>query len=167
MFTKVNARQEQFLWLVVDGMPATRAYAEIYGQDKSESTCAVSASQLLKNPKVMARRQELIASRAARQPVTVEFLTREALATVQEARALGQGSAALQGYQLIAKLHGLLVDKVQTDVLIRKPSASPESPDDMAPDEWLNQYANTKQLVIENIQVVEPSSSTDDGSDTT
>jgi len=165
MFTKVNARQEQFLWLVVDGVPATRAYAEAYGQDKSENVCAVSASQLLRNPKVIARRQEIIAAKAARQPITVEFLTREALATVNEARALGQGSAALQGYQLVAKLHGLLVDKVQTDVLIRKPSSSPESPDDMAPDEWLNQYANTK--LIENIVDVTPSPSTDDGDGTT
>jgi hypothetical protein len=46
----------------------------------------------------------------------------------------------------IAKLHGLLVDKVQADVLVRKPSASPESPDDMAPDEWLNQYASAKLI---------------------
>ena len=95
----------------------------------------------------------------------IEFLTAETLATIGEARALGQGSAALQGYQLVAKLHGLLVDKVQTDVLIRKPSSSPESPDDMAPDEWLNQYANTK--LIENIVDVTPSPSTDDGDGTT
>ena len=167
MFTHIPVKQEQFLFLVVEGMTATAAYAKVYGEDKSRAVCEAAASRVLSSVKVKARRQEMLAAKAAAAPITVEYLTREALATVQEARALGQGSAALQGYQLVAKLHGLLVDKVQTDVLIRKPSASPESPDDMAPDEWLNQYANTKQLVIENIQVVEPSSSTDDGSDTT
>jgi len=160
MFTKVNARQEQFLWLVVDGVPGSRAYAEAYGQHLSAATCEVNASKLLRQAKVIARRQELIAARAARQPITVEYLTREALATSVEARALGQGSAALQGYQLVAKLHGLLIDRQQTDVLIRKPSASPESPDDMEASAWLEQYANTK--LIENNTVEEPASSVDD-----
>jgi hypothetical protein len=49
----------------------------------------------------------------------------------------------------VAKLHGLLIDRQQTDVLIRKPSASPESPDDMAADEWLSQYAVTNQIAKE------------------
>ena len=90
----------------------------------------------------------------------------EALATATEARALGQGSAALQGYQLVAKLHGLLIDRQQTDVLIRKPSASPESPDDMDADAWLSQYASgvvqpERSLLTD--QNVEPADPVDDG----
>jgi hypothetical protein len=72
--------------------------------------------------------------------MSTEFLSREALAVALEARALGQGSAAIQAYQLVAKLHGLLVDRVQTDVLVRKPSASPDSPDDLSAEEWLAGY---------------------------
>jgi hypothetical protein len=146
MFTKVNARQERFLWLVVDGIPGSRAYAEAYGQNLSQQTCEVNASKLLRQAKITARRNELIAAKAAREPMGVPFLTGELIAIASEARALGQGSAAVQALMGVAKLHGLLVDRVQQDVLVRKPSASPDSPDDMDAAQWLSQYAVTPQL---------------------
>jgi hypothetical protein len=161
MFTHIPVKQEQFLFLVVEGMTATAAYAKVYGEDKSRAVCEAAASRVLSSVKVKARRQEMLAAKAAATPITVEYLTREALATVQEARALGQGSAALQGYQLVAKLHGLLIDRQQTDVLIRKPSSSPESPDDLSAEDWLTEYASTK-LITENTVTVEPSD--DEGS---
>jgi len=65
------------------------------------------------------------------------------MAIAGEARALGQGSAAVQAMMGAAKLQGLIVDKVQSDVLVRKPSASPESPDDMSPEQWLGEYTTT------------------------
>lgn len=167
MFTKVNVRQEQFLWLVVDGMPATRAYAEVYGLDKSEGTCASNASKLLKNAKVLARRQEIVAAKAARQPMSAEFLTREALATAAEARSIGQHSAAIAGYHLAAKLHGLIVDRAQLDTIVRKPSASPESPDDMSEEQWLGQFGVTidhnpethADKMLTNVKTIEPEGS--------
>ena len=134
----------------LNGVPGSHAYAMVYGQQLSKATCEANAARLLGSAKAKARRAELIAAKAAAMPISVEYLTREALATAGEARALGQGSAALQGYQLVAKLHGLLVDRVQADVLVRKPSASPDSPDDMAADEWLSQYAVTAQIPKEN-----------------
>jgi len=146
MFTRLNARQEQFLWLVVDGVPGSHAYAEVYGQDKSKAVCEVNASKLLRQAKVQARRQEIIQARAKRQPITVEYLSTELVAIANEARALGQASAAAQSLMGVAKLHGLLVDRVQADVLVRKPSASPESPDDLSAEEWLNQYASAKLI---------------------
>jgi hypothetical protein len=93
----------------------------------------------------------------------VEYLTNELVAVSRETRALGQGSAAVQALMGVAKLHGLLVDKVQADVLVRKPSASPESPDDMAPDEWLNQYASAKLIEQKSSDLVEPEHSEPDG----
>jgi hypothetical protein len=115
----------------------------------SRTTAASNASRLLTKANIIARRQELVTSKLAAQPITVAYLTREALATAGEARALGQGSAALQGYQLVAKLHGLLVDRVQSDVLIRKPSSSPESPDELSAEQWLSEYAVTRQITKE------------------
>jgi len=145
---------------VLNGLPGSHAYAMVYGQDRAKSTCEVNASKILGSTKVQQRRQELLAARAAAQPISVEFLTRELVAIAGESRALGQGSAATQAMMGVAKLHGLLVDKVQSDVLIRKPSSSPESPDDMAAEAWLEQYANTK--LIENNKEEPPSSSVDD-----
>ena len=137
MFTKLRPRQEQFLWLVLDGVPGSRAYAEVYGQQLSKATCEVNASKLLSSTKVLARRQELIASKAAATPITASFLSRELMAVAGESRALGQGSAAVAALMGAAKLNGLIVDKVQQDVLVRKPSASPESPDEMSAEQWL------------------------------
>jgi len=157
MFTHIPVKQEQFLFLVVEGMTATAAYAKVYGEDKSRAVCEAAASRVLSSVKVKARRQEMLAAKAAATPITVEYLTREALATATEARALGQGSAAITGYQLVAKLHGLLIDRQQTDVLIRKPSASPQSPDDLSAEDWLTEYASTK-LIENSTEQVEPPS---------
>jgi hypothetical protein len=143
MFTKLKPRQEQFLWLVLEGVPQQRAYAEVYGQHLSENSCAASASKMLTVPKVIQRRNEIIAAKAARQPMTAEFLTRELVAVAGESRALGQGSAAVAAFMGIAKIQGLIIDRVQSDVLVRKPSATPESPDDMSPEEWLGEYTLT------------------------
>jgi hypothetical protein len=149
MFTHIPAKHEMVLMHVLNGLPGSHAYAMVYGQDRGKATCEVNASRILSSAKVKARRAELLAARAAATPISVEYLTREALATVGEARALGQGSAALQGYQFVAKLHGLLIDRQQTDVLIRKPSASPASPDELSAEQWLSEYAVTNQITKE------------------
>jgi len=162
MFTQLPVKQELFLARVVDGMPGSHAYADVYGQDKSKAVCEASASRLLASVKVQARKAEMLAARAARQPMSAEFLSREALAVAIESRALGQGSAAIAAYQLVAKLHGLLVDKVQQEVLVRKPSASPESPDEMSAEQWLGMVSGAlpTPLTIEHNQKesAEPSS---------
>jgi hypothetical protein len=138
-FTRVKPRQEQFLWLVIEGVSATKAYGEVYG-NANERSCAASASKLLAVPNMVKRRNELIAAKVARQPVSAAFLSQEALATAAESRALGQGSAAVAAYALVAKLHGLIVDRAITDVLVRKPSSIPDSPDTMTADEWMGTY---------------------------
>jgi hypothetical protein len=140
MFTKVNAKQEQFLWLLVDGQTQEQAYASVYGEAKSRDVCATNASRMLRNANVLARRNEIIAQRMAQQPITAKFLTGELLGVAGEARSIGQGSAAVAAYQTIAKLHGLLVDKLQVDALVRKPSESPESPAEMSEEDWLTKY---------------------------
>lgn len=146
MFTHIPAKHEMVLMHVLNGLPGSHAYAMVYGQDRGKATCEVNASKILGSAKVKARRAELLAARAAAQPISVEFLTRELVAIAGESRALGQGSAATQAMMGVAKLHGLLVDKVQADVLVRKPSSSPESPDDLSAEEWLNQYASAKLI---------------------
>lgn len=157
MFTQIPAKHEMVLLHVLDGMPGSHAYALVYGQDRGKKTCEANASRLLASARVQARKQELLAARAARQPMSAQFLAAEALATASESRALGQGSAAIAAYQLIAKLHGLLIDRQQTEVLVRKPSASPESPDEMSAEQWLGLVSSglpttDKMLTIEHNQ---------------
>jgi hypothetical protein len=143
MFTQLPVRRELFLAHVVAGLPASHAYAQVYGQDKSKKVCEAAASRVLADVKVKARLAELLASKHAAQPMSAEFLSREALAVASESRALGQGSAAIAAYQLVAKLNGLIVDKVQQDVLVRKPSASPESPDEMTAEQWMGMVSGS------------------------
>ena len=168
MFTRLRPKQEQFLWLVIEGVSATRAYAEVYA-NTNENSCAASASKLLTMPKVVARRNELIAAKAARQPITAAFLTTELIAVAGESRALGQGSAAVAALMGAAKLQGLIVDKVQQDVLVRKPSASPESPDEMSAEQWLGLVSGGLPIPLtiehnQNEHEAEPSSPSDEGS---
>jgi DNA-directed RNA polymerase subunit RPC12/RpoP len=153
MFTRIPVKQEQFLLLILEGMPGSHAYAEVYGQDKSKAVCEACASRLLSKAKVQARKAELMAARAARQPMTAAFLSGEALAVAHESRALGQGSAAVAAYQLVAKLNGLIVDKVQQDVLVRKPSASPESPDEMTAEEWMGMVSGSLQTTDKTLTI--------------
>jgi hypothetical protein len=43
----------------------------------------------------------------------------------------------------VAKLHGLIVDRVQADVLVRKPANNPDSPDEMTAEAWLSDFGVT------------------------
>ena len=140
MFTRLPVKQEQFLFLVVEGMPGSRAYAKVYGENLSKKVCEASASRLLARVKVQERRNEMIVAKAAEEPITTTYLTRELLAVGLEARRIGQGSAAVAAYQTVAKLHGLLIDKVQVDALVRKPSEEPGAPAEMSEEDWLTKY---------------------------
>ena len=165
MFTHLPVKQEQFLFLVVEGMPASRAYAEIYGQDKSKAVCEVSGSRLLSRAKVKQRRQEMVLAKMAEKPITTTFLTRELLAVAGEARTIGQGSAAVAAYQTVAKLHGLLVDKVQMDALVRKPTESPDAPAEMSEEDWLTKYGVVN--LLPNVAEPQDGKAVDEGSNKT
>jgi hypothetical protein len=67
-------------------------------------------------------------------------LTTELIAIAGESRALGQGSAAVAAMMGVAKLQGLLIDKVDLNAVVRKPSESPESPAEMSEAEWASAF---------------------------
>lgn len=156
MFTSLPVKQEQFLFLVVEGMPGSHAYAKVYGESLSKKVCEASASRLLARAKVQQRRNEMIVAKAAEQPITTTYLTRELLAVGLEARKIGQGSAAVAAYQTVAKLHGLLIDKVQVDALVRKPTESPDAPIEMSEEDWLTKYG-VVNLIAEPLQPIDES----------
>lgn len=118
---------------------------------------------------MQARLAQLQAERAAALKISVPFLTAELLAVARESRALGQGSAAAQAYMGIAKMHGFLVDRHQVDAFVRRPSASPESPDEMSEVEWMKTHGlitvidheDTTAILSEPAEVVSSSSDED------
>jgi hypothetical protein len=155
MFTVLPVKREQFLWLVVEGMPASHAYAKVYGEDKSVKVCEAAASRVLSDVKVIARRQELVQARHLRMPLTAEYLSRELMAVAAEARAKDQLAAASGALMGVAKLQGLLIERVAVDALVRKPSSSPDSPDEMSEAQWLAAYG-APALTIEHDPTIQP-----------
>ena len=86
--------------------------------------------------------QVLKAERAAFQEaaghVTLASLNGMLATVYREARAAKQFAPAAQAAMGMAKLNGFLVDRIQLDAIVRKPSASPDSPDEMTPEAWMD-----------------------------
>jgi hypothetical protein len=142
---KLGDRQEQFCQQILSGKSYAEAYRIAYGA--SQSASEANGPRLIRSDRVQARIAQLRADWAAAERVTIPFLTRELFATAAEARAALQHGAAVSAYTTIGKMHGLLTDKLQVDVAIRKPSALPDSPDDMTETAWLESAG----LVIEHL----------------
>ena len=108
MQTLGNSRHELFCLGLVEGKTATQAYADA-GYNPNDD----NAIRLKGNERVVARVEELHARQLLRHDVTVDTLTDE----LEEARLLahqeGQAGAAVSAIMGVAKLHGLLTDKVE------------------------------------------------------
>ena len=131
-------RQEQFCQQFLAGKSQTEAYKIAYsaGQKVAEA----NASRLLRNARVVARIDQLRAQASAAQRVSLPFLSGLLIRAYEISERTNQGSAAAQAAMGLAKLHGFLIDRQQTELLIRKPSAEPLSPDEMSETEWLSQH---------------------------
>lgn len=159
--TGLDLQREQFILLVVDGMAAGPAWLHTHPQCKSAAVAEAAASRSLRGVKVQARIAELRAERDAAARISVPFLTGELLRDAGLARKLGQLSAAVGALQLIAKMHGFLIDRHQAELIVRAPSASPETPDEMTEAQWLARHA-AQPLLEASSQYTVPILGTDD-----
>lgn len=138
--SKLNPRQERFCLGLAEGLPQSRAYVDA-GYTARGNAAEVSASQLLRNPKVAARIAELQAAAAKRSEITVDDL----VAQLDDLRKLAiacknpaAGVAAIMGK---AKLLGLIVDKAEVATTLRKPLREPGEINQMSLDEWQARFA--------------------------
>jgi len=132
-------RQEQFCQHILGGKSQTEAYRLAYGA--SLKACEAHGARLVRTGKVQARLEQLRAHNAAARRVSLPFLTDGLLDAAAIAKRTNQASAMAQAYMGIAKLHGFLIDKSQTELIIRRPSMEPTSPDEMTEEQWINQHA--------------------------
>lgn len=132
-------RQEQFCQQIVALKSAAEAYRIAYGVGQKVSEAA--GSRLLANVRVKARIEQIRASDAAARRVTLPFLTGSLIRVAGLAEGSGQHGAAVAAWMGIGKLHGLLVDRTQTELVLRRPSAEPESPDEMSEEQWLAKHS--------------------------
>jgi len=135
---KLTDRQEQFCQQIAGGSSYTKAYRTVYGASQRQAES--NGSRMMRSDRVQARIAQIRADNAATQRVTLPFLTAGLRRAGDLAERTGQASAMSQSYMGIAKLHGFLIDRQQVDLLVRKPSAEPSSPDEMDETEWLSRH---------------------------
>jgi phage terminase small subunit len=108
-----NAKHERFCQEFVVDLNATQAYIRA---GYSENGAAQSAATLLRNPKISARIAEIQARIMQRLEITQETVVRDIADIVEEARKVGQYSAALKGKELLGKHIGMWPAKSEVTV---------------------------------------------------
>ena len=108
----LTPKQETFCLAYIEEGCASAAYRQAYNSERMKpETVNRSAKELLDNPKITARIQELQEAHRERHDVTVDSLTKE----LEDARDLAtknkQPSAIVQAVMGKAKIHGLIKDK--------------------------------------------------------
>lgn len=118
--SKLTAKQDKFARVYVETGNASEAYRQAYdvGKDTTDQVIWNEASKVLGNRYVSVRVAELQMKAQERTLVTVESLTREMEENRARADELDQAATMQAATMGKAKLHGLLVDKVQGDVSI-------------------------------------------------
>ena len=106
----MTPKQERFAQEYMVDMNATAA-AKRAGY--SEHTAMEQGYQLLQKPSVRLAIQDLQAELRERTAVTVESVTHQLREAYDVAESNGQAGAMVQASMGIAKLHGLLVDKIE------------------------------------------------------
>lgn len=99
-----------------------------------------NGSRLLRNARVAERIAELKGKLCEKTLIDAEFLTKELLENVRLARAAKQFAAVTSSLGLIAKLHGLIVDK-QESVIRHAPAPLPTAMLELSEDEWRAQFS--------------------------
>ena len=108
----LTARQAAFIEYYLETANATEAWRRAYDKpDAKSATARRCAVDVLYHPKVRAHLAAIPAHVMSRAVITVDFLTGEALENARAAREAGQYAAATGALQLVARLHGLLIDK--------------------------------------------------------
>ncbi len=137
MPTLSNLKWEAFAQAVVQGGPASRAYSKAYSA--TGNAAEVNAAKLLRKTQVASRVAELQEQVQIRTMVTVEGLTRDLFEIRRQAMAEGKYAAAVSALALIAKIHGLLVDRHQVDIMNR-PAPLPTQLLELSEEEWRRQF---------------------------
>lgn len=131
----LTMKQENFCHAYVETGNASEAYRRAYNAGAmTPATITNNAHVLLKRNDVSMRIEAIKAVLAKRVLVTVETLTEELDAALKLAVELKQPAAAITATMGKAKLHGFMVDKVesrQTQFVVEAP------PQDATTEDWL------------------------------
>jgi len=137
---KLSVKQEMFILFILKGEAQSKAYTLAGYKAANENVADASASALLRSPKVMTRLEELRQVVQIRHVVTTDSLTTELFVIKAGAAKDGKWAAAASALQLIAKLHGLLIDRTEVEIHHR-PAPLPTKLLELSEEEWREQFA--------------------------
>ena len=115
---KLTLKQEKFCLKYIETGNATEAYKLVYGVGKQKpETVNRNAFKLTENNKIITRLAQLNDRALKRHDVTIDTITADLMEDRKSARDLDspQLSVAVSATMGIAKVHGLLTDKVKVD----------------------------------------------------
>ncbi len=113
----MTPKQEAFARSAVETGNYAEAYRRHYKTDGwSDGAVWNEASRLAKHPEVSLLMQQLRQEAQEKHEVTIDTITKMLKEDHELARSLDQPSAAVSASMGLAKLHGLIVDKVRASV---------------------------------------------------
>lgn len=116
---RLTAKQLKFAHKYAECGDATLAYRFSYNYIKmKDSTIWTEAWKLLNHPEVSKRIDEIQSYNAAKNAITVDSLNKKLEVAYAGALGKDQNGAAVQAVMGLAKLNGLLVDKVDSKVQV-------------------------------------------------
>jgi len=135
---KLTARQEQFAQGLMKGLPQRTAYKLAGYNVKDDKVADAAAGQALRSINLQNRLAEMERDKALSELVTVHTVTRMLGTVYDGATRDRQHGAAATAAMGIAKLHGLLVDKLED--VTRRPARSPDAPLEIEVEHWLTEH---------------------------
>ena len=109
----LTTKQEEFAKAYLETGNASEAYRRAYNAEKmGANTIHVHACNLLKHDKVAIRLAELQQAAQKRHNVTIDTITEMLKEDRDFAKDVGQAGAKVSATMGLAKLHGLITDKV-------------------------------------------------------
>jgi hypothetical protein len=138
----LNAKQEMFAQGVASGLPLAEAYREAGYEAAQGNANWVNATKLRKLPKVALRVTKLVEAKqkaaAANVIVNVQSVSALLVEAFADAKRYKQTGAQVSAAMGIAKLHGLLVDRIED--VTRKPARHPDAPLEIEVEHWLTEH---------------------------
>ena len=111
----LTPKQEKFAQAYVETGNASEAYRRAYNAgNMATATINRKATELMQHGTITARIDELRSGHAERHNVTIDSLTEMLKEDRELARKNDEASAAITAVMSIAKLHGLVVEKVNS-----------------------------------------------------
>lgn len=132
-----DQRHEFFALLVADGMPLIEAFVRAGLAAKRTNSAAVLASNLHARPDLQARVQAIREARRGTAAVTLPEVTDMLQRVYAAGIADGELGPAHNAAFSLARLHGLVIDRAQIGIDVRRPTRDPDAPAEQALEGWL------------------------------